>query len=197
MKAKQPIRRFGVDAGIQGQVATELSNRTPLSRTAGHVHLICPVCGTGFTRKASEAKRHAVSYCSRACAGFACRQQVEVACRVCGKPFTVIPSRVGEVTCCGEECRRKAISESTSAMDVAGWKSGMFAGGERGRGAKLTEKQARAILSDTRVHADIAEEYGISRSAVSYLKRGDTWAHLRVNAPAQATTKAAHEVGQK
>jgi len=182
MKAKQPIRRFGVDDVTAQTLTAERSNRTTVSRTANHVSLICPVCGIGFTRKAAEAKRNANSYCSRACAGFACRKQVEVACRVCRKPFTVKQSHVGHVTCCGEECRSNAQSESISAMNVAGWKNGMFAGGERSAGAKLTEEQARAILADTRRHADIATDYGISRAAVSHLKRGDTWSHLLVNA---------------
>jgi len=178
MKTKLPIRLFGVDDVTYQSVIEERSNRTPVSRTASHISLICPVCGTGFTRKASEAKRHAVSYCGRACAGLASRKQVWVKCRICEKDFSVKESHVGKVTCCGEECSRKAKSESTSIMDFAGWKNGRFAIGERSPLAKLTKEQAGAILADTRRHADIAIDYGISRSAVSHLKRGDTWRHL-------------------
>ena len=182
MKAKQPLRRFGVDDVASPIVCSERSNRTPVRRTASHVSLVCPVCGTTFTRKAAEAKRHAVSYCGKACAGFACRKQVGVTCRVCEKPFTVKESHAGKVTCCSEECRRKAISECTTAMDLAGWKNGTFQGGEKSAGSKLTESQALAILADTRRHADIAQDYGITRAAVSQLKRGKTWAYLKANA---------------
>lgn len=179
MKAKQPLRRFGVDDVAAQAMAGEFSNRTPLHRTANHVSLVCPVCGTNFTRKSAEAKRNAVSYCGRACAGFACRKQVEVICRICNKQFTVKESHVGKVTCCSKECRSKAVSECTTAMDLAGWANGVFNGGEKSAGAKLTEAQAIAILADTRRHADIAKDYGITRAAVSHLKRGKTWAHLK------------------
>lgn len=182
MKSKQPLRRFGVDDVAAPTPTSEFSNRTQILRTASHVSLVCPVCGTSFTRKAAEAKRHAVSYCGKACAGFACRKQVEVKCRVCEKPYYVKESHVGKVTCCSEDCRRKAISECTTAMDFEGWKNGTFQGGEKAAGSKLSEAQARAILADTRRHADIAQDYGITRAAVSHLKRGKTWAHLKANA---------------
>lgn len=45
--------------------------------------------------------------------------------------------------------------------------------------AKITEKQALSILSDERSHLTIAMEHGLTRAAVSNLKRGITWAHLR------------------
>jgi hypothetical protein len=179
MKAKQPLRRFGVDDVSAPALHSEVANRSKMSRLSGHVSLVCPVCGTGFTRKAAEAKRHAVSYCGKACAGFACRKQQNVVCRVCGKPFTVKNSNVGKVTCCSEECRRKAISECTTAQDFAGWKNGMFQVGEKHVSSKITEEQALSILADTRRHADIAQDYGITRAAVSQLKRGKTWAHLQ------------------
>lgn len=195
MKTKQPLRRFGVDDTAAPTVTGEFSNRTTIRRTASHVSLVCPVCGTSFTRKAAEAKRHAVSYCGKACFGFACRKQINVKCRVCEKPFTVKASHVGKVTCCGEDCRRKAISECTSAMDVARWKTGVFQGGEKSSMAKLTEAQARAILADQRRHADIAQDYGITRAAVSCLKRGKTWAHLKDNAAITGRLKAQPEGG--
>lgn len=178
MKAKLPLRRFGVDDAIAAPLSAEFSNRTAISRTANHVSLICPVCGTGFTRKAAEAKRNAVSYCSRACAGFACRKQVDVRCRVCSAPFAVKQSHFGRVTCCSSACKKKLLSELATAKDIAGWKNGVFQSGEKAAGAKLTEDQARAILADKRKHADIAQDYGITRSAVSQMKRGESWAQL-------------------
>lgn len=176
MKVKQPLRRFGVDDITAPDLSVIASNKTPISKKSGHVSLICPICQTSFTRKAAEAKRHAVSYCSRACAGVACRRQVEVRCVSCDKPFFVKQSHVGHITCCGEECRRKAISQHTTKENIAGWSNGRYSGSSH---AKLTEDQAVAILADTRKHGEIADEYGISRSAVSAMKRGESWAHLK------------------
>ena len=119
MKAKQPLRRFGVNDVTAPTLTAERANRTSVSRTANHVSLVCPVCGIGFTRKAAEAKRHTVSYCCKACAGFAYRKQIEVECRVCGKPFTVKKSYVGHVTCCGEECSSKAKSGKVVGINYA------------------------------------------------------------------------------
>ncbi len=44
-------------------------------------------------------------------------------------------------------------------------------------GAKLTTTQAKAIHADPRPHSVIAEEYRVSRSAVSNLKAGRSWVH--------------------
>ncbi len=45
--------------------------------------------------------------------------------------------------------------------------------------AKLTEKQVRLILKDTRVHREIAKDYTVSRSTVSLIKQGKTWTHVK------------------
>lgn len=50
--------------------------------------------------------------------------------------------------------------------------------GEEAGPAKLSEAQARAILADGRSQYRIARDYGVTQSAVSYLKRGLTWRHL-------------------
>ena len=42
------------------------------------------------------------------------------------------------------------------------------------------EKEALKILADSRSHKLIAADYGITRPAVSALKRGDTWGHLHI-----------------
>lgn len=44
--------------------------------------------------------------------------------------------------------------------------------------AKLTDAEVRAILTDGRAHQQIAEEYGVSRSRISSLKRGEGHKHL-------------------
>lgn len=43
---------------------------------------------------------------------------------------------------------------------------------------KLTEEQVLAIRKDDRVQRVIAEDYGVSTSMVSYIKRGEYWSHL-------------------
>ena len=181
MKKKLPLRRFGVDDIQSPDLIGELSNRTPISRTSNHITLVCPICGVSFMRKASEAKRNVVNYCGKACAGFACRRQVEVECRACKKTFFVKRSNFGRVTCCSEKCRKKVISEITTKKDFAGWQTGMFKVGEKAPGAKLTETQAVSILTDTRANAAIALDYGVTRAAISQLKRGKTWRHLSDN----------------
>jgi hypothetical protein len=47
--------------------------------------------------------------------------------------------------------------------------------GERNGNAKLTTEQAAAIKSDTRRQADIAQEFGVSTSLVSAIKKGTAW----------------------
>jgi uncharacterized Zn finger protein (UPF0148 family) len=179
LKGKQPLRRFGADNMTATKLVMELSARTPLRKTSDCLTLFCPICEIAFTRKASEAKRHSVSYCGRACAGIGCRRQVKVSCRACGAPFTVKKSHVGHITCCSEKCSRTVKSKTTSKADIERWKNGMFSGGSRASGAKLTEEQALMILRDSRRHAAIALDYGITRAAISHLKRGDTWMHLK------------------
>lgn len=50
--------------------------------------------------------------------------------------------------------------------------------GERAATAKLTEHQVKLILADQRPYKTIATEYGLDRSSVSRLKRGEVWAHV-------------------
>ena len=54
--------------------------------------------------------------------------------------------------------------------------------GESDKHAKLTESQVRAIRAQWDagdvIQKDIAREYGITRSAVGYIVRRDTWRHI-------------------
>lgn len=50
--------------------------------------------------------------------------------------------------------------------------------GENHANSKLTEAQALSILRDVRLHHEVANEYGISRSVVTRIKRGNRWKHL-------------------
>jgi len=107
---KQIIRRHDffnvIDNPYKPGIATELNkNRTKINRVANHLFMDCPVCGITFSRKASEAKRNNISYCSRACCAVSQRRQVKVNCKVCKKEYTVKQCHVDVITCCGPECK--------------------------------------------------------------------------------------------
>lgn len=54
-----------------------------------------------------------------------------------------------------------------------------LARGERnGGGGKLTEKDVRAIRADTRIHREIAADYGVVKSMVAMIKRKEAWKHV-------------------
>ena len=52
---------------------------------------------------------------------------------------------------------------------------GRTAKGEKNGSAKLTREQVEAIRVDSRLHREIAVDYGVCRSQVSYIKRGAYW----------------------
>lgn len=47
--------------------------------------------------------------------------------------------------------------------------------GEKNPNRKLSESQIAAILADGRKHRDIADQYGVTRSQISHIKRGVSW----------------------
>lgn len=50
--------------------------------------------------------------------------------------------------------------------------------GERQHLAKLTDDVVRAIFQDTRSGPEIAAAYGVNRSTVNRIRRGETWRHV-------------------
>lgn len=50
--------------------------------------------------------------------------------------------------------------------------------GERAAKAKLTKRDIASILRDERQYKIIAAEYGVDRSSISRIKRGEVWAHI-------------------
>lgn len=54
--------------------------------------------------------------------------------------------------------------------------------GGSGGYSKLTEDQAKAVISDKRTLKAIGDEYGISLQAVWYIQKGKNWAHLQRSA---------------
>lgn len=55
---------------------------------------------------------------------------------------------------------------------------GRTARGERVGASKLTAEQVRHIRIDRRTQRDIAKTYGVCKSTVGYIKRGENWTHV-------------------
>ena len=176
MKGKQTLRRFDSTAFTPGGLQKECSNKSPLSRSAGRVELACPVCGIKFTRKPSELKRHAVSYCGLGCRGVAQRKQVITKCKSCAMTFYVKKSSLGRVTCCSEPCRRAVLSTAMSTIDKQRWKEGIYGPGEMHPSATLTKSQVEAVRMDTMNNAEIGRRLGVTRATIRNIKIGKTWA---------------------
>jgi hypothetical protein len=51
--------------------------------------------------------------------------------------------------------------------------------GERNYQAKLTEQDVRAILKSNEFHRVLAERYGVCRQAITHIKNGRRWAHIK------------------
>ena len=90
-------------------------------------------------------------------------------CRVYGIPKRVVSRRI----------RRfgwDAVRAVTTRILRAG--AQRFTRGADSHYAKLTEQHVREIRTDTRVHQEIAADYGIHKGNVSAIKRRVSWAHL-------------------
>lgn len=165
-KPKRTIHRFSAECS-NVTIGAQLSNKTHISRSAGTMLCTCEVCSIQFYRKASEVKRHAHTYCGRACAGFACRRRVNQNCRMCGKLFIVIASQVNNITCCSDECKRKSHGVDAIKLINAGGNPMLFESHAR----KIALADIPKIVADTRTHKVIAADYGVTRAAISNIKR--------------------------
>lgn len=83
---------------------------------------------------------------------------------VCGNRNCVNPAHLSEKT--NAENQADRITDGTSAR------------GARHPNCKLTEAQVRAIRADTRLHREIAAEYGITQQTVGQIKARKKWAWL-------------------
>ena len=63
---------------------------------------------------------------------------------------------------------------------------------EKAARAKLTNEQVQAIFKDSRIYADIANDYGVAASTIGSIKQGKSWASLGVTEIAKA-----ERVGQR
>jgi hypothetical protein len=74
------------------------------------------------------------------------------------------------------------LSWKTGAQNLADRdRDGTHQRGERGPRARLTEAQVRLILVSTDTTRDLAERYGVSRSAIEAIRSGRNWRHLDRN----------------
>lgn len=165
-KVKQPVRSFSEQCS-NVTLAGAINNKTPIHRAASMMLCSCPVCSIEFYRKASEVRRHDVAYCSRACAGFASRRRVAVACRICSTLFHVKQSDAGVITCCSENCRRIALGVSSAETIFAGKNPKLF----MNQVQKIPATEIPAILANPKRHWEIAKEYAVTRAAISAIKR--------------------------
>jgi hypothetical protein len=60
--------------------------------------------------------------------------------------------------------------------------TGLHVIGERSPFAKLTEKDVRKVLLEPqeKTHSEIAKTYGVSSSAISQIRRGLRWRHIKI-----------------
>lgn len=70
------------------------------------------------------------------------------------------------------------MKDASNKKRVIGSKCSMNKGSENNQ-AKLTETQVVSIIKDTRIHRKIAKDYKVNRSTISFIKRGDTWKHIK------------------
>jgi hypothetical protein len=54
------------------------------------------------------------------------------------------------------------------------------ANNRKGKGSKLTEADARAILTSTDSGRDLAERYGVSPGLITNIRKRRTWAHIAI-----------------
>lgn len=168
----------------QNKVTTKsLSNATPMSRSAGKIGMSCDHCGMSYETYACWAKRVARHYCSKACSNAGKETPVEKECSICGTVFITTPSAACKHSTCSRKClkEKRSIFLKQQARDMA--HSSIYNYGDHERGStiskKLDENQVNEILSDTRSQQKIAESYGVSQGAVSYIKQRITWAHVQ------------------
>ena len=97
------------------------SNKTPLSKSSGKYHFVCPVCTISFERYWCWAKRVGTNYCSRACSGEAKRIRFDKPCVVCNKTMSLIAIYMNRISTCCHDClrikRTKRTTRGRSSID--------------------------------------------------------------------------------
>lgn len=79
-------------------------------------------------------------------------------------------------------CRPKHLFAGSQIENVADRdRKGRQAFGERSATAVLTAEQVMRILADDRSQRTLGREYGVCKSTIGYIKRGEYWKHVQPN----------------
>lgn len=124
-------------------------------------------------------RAHRVSYtlfCGEIPAGL-------MVCHHCDNPQCVNPHHLflGHAKTNMQDMSRKGRGRNFISSDQSHFGSGHPPRGEDGGGAKLTETEAKEIIllaSSGVLTSELAQRFGLDRTAVQRILRGNTWKHL-------------------
>ena len=101
--------------------------------------------------------------------------QSKFVCHACDTPQCINPDHLFLGT----------HTENMKDMDAKGRRVTPPQHGVNNGNARLTESDVRKILSDRRVYAEIAADYGVSRVTISKIKTGRSWSKFTGITPGQ------------
>lgn len=148
------------------------SNKAPLAVTAGKILIECPVCSLHVLKPAAWVRRPGRSnfFCGKGCADEFKRIRLLTACVVCEKEFFVTPSNLSRIITCSTACKAEKMRVVLLNKPMANPPSRIKGNHS---GVKLTELQVSEIrLIKGKTQAQIARDYSVSQSLVSFIQRG-------------------------
>jgi len=147
-----------------------------------------PACGKEFM--AERRRNRPARFCSRACWGQYLLKPDAGYGRLHGRVYKA-RGRAREQACvdCGKQARHWSQKHGTTGQDpddyeprcvtchygVAGYDDEARARGEAHANAKLTEDQVQEIRMSTATQRELARIYGVSQSAICYVRQQKTW----------------------
>mgnify|MGYP003420499485 FL=1 len=128
---------------------------------------------TEHHRKYAQVKHKGQHFLARRLAYELARGELPVDARVvpcCGNPYCIFPWHQEAMT---ESEKQKVAAERGAFSSIARGKK--IAESRRAAQSKLTEAQAMEIRASSESGPVLAKKYGINRSRVNAIKRGDAW----------------------
>lgn len=121
-------------------------------------------------------------------------------CHHCDNPSCIHPSHLflGHAKTNMRDMIRKGRGRSTITSAQDHFRSGRAPSGEEASGAKITRDDAAAIIleaSNGKMTKELSKEYGLSRSALHSLLRGETWKDLP--RPSNLPRKPGRQAGRR